>query len=350
MHPVPAAVCWDTGAVARGRERGGGVTELPSGTVTFLFTDLQGSTRRWESDREAMAAAVARHHELLGEAVHIHGGVVFSYMGDGVAAAFGTAPAAVAAAVDAERALASEDWGSIGPLRARMGVHTGEGRVVGDQYESHTLNRCARLMAVAHGGQLVISGATAELVRADLPVGVELVDLGEHRLRDLQSSMHVFQVGAPGLASTFPPLRSMDSLPRSLPAQLDRFVGRVHELQDIVERLGSTRLLTLFGPGGTGKTRLAVQAANELRNDFADRVCFVDLSACRDVESMLSVTAGSIGAREQEAGALLDAVKERIGSQAMLLVFDNFEQVTEAALAAVELLRDRQQHQLNETR
>jgi predicted ATPase/class 3 adenylate cyclase len=316
------------------------VAELPSGTVTFLFTDLQGSTRLWESDREAMAAAVARHHELLNEAVHSHGGVVFSYMGDGVAAAFGTAPDAVAAAVDAQRALASEDWGSVGPLRARMGVHTGEGRVVGDQYESHTLNRCARLMGVAHGGQLVISGSTAELVRGELPVGVELVDLGEHRLRDLRASMHVFQVGAPGLASTFPPLRSTDSLPRSLPAQLDRFVGRVHELRDIVERLGSTRLLTLFGPGGTGKTRLAVQAANALRNDFADRVCFVDLSACRDVESVLSVTARSIGAREQETGPLLDAVKERIGSQAMLLVFDNFEQVTEAALAVSELLRD----------
>ncbi len=232
-----------------------------------------------------MAAAVARHHELLDDAVQGHGGVVFSYMGDGVAAAFGIAPDAVAAAVDTQRALASEDWGSVGPLRARMGVHTGEGRVIGDQYESHTLNRCARLMGIAHGGQLVISGSTAELVRGELPVGVELVDLGEHRLRDLQSAMHVFQVGAPGLASAFPPLRSMDSLARNLPVQLDRFVGHVHELRDIVERLGSTRLLTLFGPGGTGKTRLAVEAANALRKDFADRVSFVDLSACRDVES-----------------------------------------------------------------
>ncbi len=287
-----------------------------------------------------MAVAVARHHELLNDAVQGHGGVVFSYMGDGVAAAFGAAPAAVAAAVDAQLALVSENWGSLGPLRARMGIHTGEGRVVGDQYESHTLNRCARLMGVAHGGQLVISGSTAELVRGALPSGVDLVDLGEHRLRDLQLSMHVFQVGAPGLASTFPPLRSLDALPRTLPQPLDRFVGRVNELRDIVDRLGTTRLLTLFGPGGTGKTRLAVQAANEMRHDFADRVSFVDLSASRDVETVLSVTARAVGAREQKDRPLLDAIKERIGSQPMLLVFDNFEQVTAAALVATELLRD----------
>ena len=225
-----------------------------------------------------------------------------------------------------------------------MGIHTGEGRVVGDQYESHTLNRCARLMAAAHGGQLVISGSTEELVRGDLPPGVELVDLGEHRLRDLQSPMHVFQVLHPGLrvrvrrAAVRGSARR--SRPSNLPAPLDRFVGRVHELGDIADRLGRTRLLTLLGPGGTGKTRLAVQVASGLRDRFDDRVYFVDLSACRDVESVLSVIARTVGVREQSDRPLLDAIKEQIGSQTMLLLFDNFEQVTAAALAVAELLRD----------
>jgi predicted ATPase/class 3 adenylate cyclase len=316
------------------------LAELPEGTVTFLFTDLQGSTRLWESDREAMAAAVARHHVLLNDAIHRHGGVVFSYMGDGVAAVFETASEAVAGAVAAQRDLSSEDWGRVGRLQARMGVHTGEGRAVGDQYESHMLNRCARLMAIAHGGQLVISGSTAALVQGELPPGVDLLDLGEHRLRDLRSSMHVFQVRAPGLASTFPPLRSLDTLLHNLPAPVDRFVGRVRELRDIADGLGRTRLLTLLGPGGTGKTRLAIQAARERREDFDDRVCFVDLSASRDVEAALSITARSLGVHELSERPLLEAITAQIGSQTMLVVFDNFEQVTAAALAVAELLRE----------
>jgi predicted ATPase/class 3 adenylate cyclase len=315
------------------------VAELPSGTVTFLFTDLQGSTQLWEEDREAMAAAVARHHSLLDAAISRHGGVVFSYMGDGVAAAFGTARAAVAAGVDGQRALSSEDWRSTRPLRARIGIHTGEGRVVGEQYESHTLNRCARLMGVAHGGQLVISGSTAALVRDELPPGVELVDLGEHRLRDLRSPMRVFQVGAPGLASDFPPLRSLDTLAHDLPAPLDTFVGRVDELRDIADLLSRSRLLTLLGAGGTGKTRLAVHAANGLHDEFDGNVHFADLSACRDVDSVLSVTARSLGVQTQSDRPLADAIKEQIGSQTMLVVLDNFEQVTAAATVVTELLR-----------
>lgn len=316
------------------------VADLPVGTVTFLFTDLQGSTRRWEADREAMAVAVARHHELLADAVNGRDGIVFSYMGDGIAAVFRAAPDAVAAAVDAQRALAAEDWGSVGPLRARMGIHTGEGRIVAGQYESHTLNRCARLMGAAHGGQLVISGSTADLVRDALPPDVELLDLGEHRLRDLQRAMHVFQVAGPGLAATFPPLQSIDALPRSVPEPLDRFVGRVRERREISEHLRTERLLTLFGPGGTGKTRLAVEAGHERASDFAGRVAFVGLSECRDVESVLSATARALGAREQNDQPLLDTIKARIGSQPMLLIFDNFEQVTAAAPVATELLRD----------
>lgn len=287
-----------------------------------------------------MAVAVARHHQLLADAIGAHNGIVFSYMGDGIAAVFRAAPDAVAAGVAAQRALSAENWGSVGPLRARIGIHTGEGRVVGDQYESHTLNRCARLMGAAHGGQLVVSGSTAELVRDALPSGIELLDLGEHRLRDLQAEMHVFQVAAPGLATAFPPLQSIDALPHSLPEPFDRFVGRVRERRELFELLKSTRLLTLFGPGGTGKTRLAVQVAHELASDFAGRVAFVGLSECRDVESVMAVTARALGAREQSDRPLLDTIKDRIGSQLLLLIFDNFEQVTAASVAATELLHD----------
>jgi predicted ATPase/class 3 adenylate cyclase len=316
------------------------VAELPSGTVTFLFTDLEGSTRLWEADRPVMAAAVARHHELLDHAITENAGVVFSYMGDGVAAAFGRAADAVAGAVDAQRALAAEDWRTSRPLRARMGIHTGDGRVIGGQYESHTLNRCARLMAAAHGGQVVISGSTAELVGGELAAGVELVDLGEHRLRDIRSAMRVFQVQASGLPSQFPPLRSVDSPARSLPAPLDRFVGRVHELRDVTELLRAGRMLTLLGPGGTGKTRLAVQVASGLRDHFRGRVYFIDLTECRDVDAFLSVTARSVGVQVQSDRPLLDAITEQLGSQATLVVFDNFEQVTAAAFAVAGLLRD----------
>ncbi len=319
------------------------MVELPSGTVTFLFTDLEGSTRLWEADQDGMAAAVARHHELLDGVVRQHGGTVFVNLGDGVGAAFPTARGAVAAGVDAQLALADEPWGSTGPLLARMGIHTGEGRVIGDNYESHTLNRCARLMAAAHGGQLVISGATAELVRGDLPPDVGLVDLGEHRLRDLQSPMRVFQVTHPRLGTEFDPLRSLEPAdhlpPGNLPTSLDRFVGRARELREIAESLADTRLLTLLGPGGTGKTRLAVEAAAERRPDLDDRVYFVDLSGCRDVDAVLSVTARTVGVHDSSNRPLLAAIEEQIAGQPVLLVMDNFEQVTAAALTVAELLR-----------
>jgi predicted ATPase/class 3 adenylate cyclase len=316
------------------------VAELPSGTVTFLFTDLEGSTRLWEADRDTMAAAVARHHDLLDHAVAENRGVVFSYMGDGIAAAFGRAVDAVAAAVDAQRALAAEDWRTTRPLRARMGIHTGDGRVIGGQYESHTLNRCARLMATAHGGQVVISGSTAELVSDELPSGVALVDLGEHRLRDIRSAMHVFQIAAPGLESQFPTLRSVDTPTRGLPAPLDRFVGRVHELREVTELLRNGRMLTLLGPGGTGKTRLAVHVASDLRDAFGGRVYFIDVTDCRDIDAFLSVTARSVGAHVQSDRPLLDAITEQLGSQPTLVVFDNFEQVTVAAATLSGLLRN----------
>jgi predicted ATPase/class 3 adenylate cyclase len=314
---------------------------LPSGTVTFLFTDIEGSTVLWEEHPEEMRGALARHDELVGGAIERRGGYVVKSTGDGFLAAFASASDAVAAAIDAQLALAAEPWAGTGPLRVRMGVHTGVAEMRDGDYHGSTLNRAARLMSVGHGGQILVSRATNELTRGS---GVDLVDLGSHHLRGLAEAEHVFQVSSPGLESDFAPLRSLEpprrDPPSNLPAPLDRFVGRAHELREVEERLGRTRLLTLLGPGGTGKTRLAVEAAGDLRDDFDDRVYFVDLSVCRDVESVLTVTARTVGVREQSERPLLDAIREQIGSRATLLVLDNFEQVTTAAVAIAELLRD----------
>jgi predicted ATPase len=317
------------------------VSELPSGTVTFLFTDLEGSTRLWEEHPDAMRAALARHDELVGGAIEGHGGYVVKTTGDGFLAAFVTASDAVDAAIDAQLALEGESWPETGRLRVRMAVHTGVAEVRDGDYHGPALNRAARLMSVGHGGQVLVSLVTSELIRGS---GVELVDLGSHRLRDLGEPEHVFQVVHPGLGSEFDTLRSLESArsspPCNIPVPLDRFVGRVRELQEVKGHLGGTRLLTLLGPGGTGKTRLAVQVARDLRGDFDDLVYFVDLSACRDVESFLSVTARTVGVREKSERPLLDEIKEQIGTHTMLLVLDNFEQVNEAALTVAELLRD----------
>jgi len=317
------------------------VTELPSGTVTFLFTDLEGSTRLWEEHPNAMRGALARHDELMSSAIESRHGYVVKTTGDGFLAAFASAPDAVAAAVEAQLALTDEPWPETGPLRVRMGIHTGAAELRDRDYHGPALNRAARLMSVGHGGQVLVSLITSELVRGS---GVELLDLGSHHLRGLADPEHIFQVVHPGLPVEFDALSTAASKPRNppsnVPAPLDRFVGRVRELHEVEDRLGSTRLLTLLGPGGTGKTRLALQAAQDLRADFDDLVYVVDLSACRDVDAVLAVTARTVGVHEQSERPLLDAIKEQIGAQSMLLVLDNFEQVTAAAPTVAELLRD----------
>jgi predicted ATPase/class 3 adenylate cyclase len=315
--------------------------ELPTGTVTFLFTDLEGSTRLWEEDREAMAAAVARHDALLEDAIGRHGGVVFSHMGDGMAAAFGTAPSAVAAAVNAQLALSSEAWDVIGSLRARMGIHTGEGRVIGDQYESHPLNRCARLMAVAHGGQLVISGSTAALVAGELPEGVDLIDLGEHRLRDLQSSVRVFQVNAPGLAAEFPPLRSLDALPGNLPRQVTTFVGRETEVGALTDLVRQSSLVTLTGVGGVGKTRLALQVAADVVTDFPNGAWLCEFAPVADPDAVWETLGASLRVQAFAGRSLEDAVIEHLAARRLLLVLDNCEHLLDAIARQVTTIGQR---------
>ncbi len=293
----------------------------PSGTVTFLFTDIEGSTRLYQEDEHVMAAAVARHNEVLEAIIAEHSGTVFSTMGDGKAAAFGSASAAVGAAVDLQRRLDVERWPTSRPIRVRVGLHTGEARLLGGDYFGAAVNRAARLMAIGHGGQVLCSEATASVL-----TGVELVDLGEHRLRDLDRAVHVFQVGD----GVFPALRSLEAHPSNLPAEVGGFVGRQDELAEVEASLTAARVVTLTGAGGVGKTRLALRAAAEALAGFRDGVRLVELSPLADPTRLVEVVAGGLGVTERAGQALADAVTEYLRSRHLLLVLDNCEHLGDA--------------------
>jgi class 3 adenylate cyclase len=228
--------------------------------VTFLFCDVEGSTRLWEAHGEAMRSVMAVHDRIVQQALESVGGLVFATGGDGFGAAFSRAGQAVAAAVAAQRALATQEWPEGISLRVRMGLHTGEADERDGDYFGPEVSRAARLMAIAHGGQILCSQATADLVGGHLPAGVSLADMGVHRLRDLSEPLRVFQVVGDGLPSRFPPLLSMDAFPGNLPLQVSSFIGREVELARVSKALGEARVVTLTGVGGVGKTRLALRA------------------------------------------------------------------------------------------
>jgi predicted ATPase/tetratricopeptide (TPR) repeat protein len=302
------------------------VAELPQGTVTFLFTDLEGSTRLWEDHPDEMRDALAAHDAILRRAIESAGGVVFSEMGDGMAAAFGSAGDAVSAAIGAQLGLGTHDWGTTGPLRARMGLHSGEGALRPDgHYVNQPLNRCARLMAVAHGGQVVVSETVETLVRGSLPPDTGLVDLGEHRLRDLSSAIGVFQVTHPALPRDFPPLQSLDSLPGNLPVQLTSFVGREHERKRIADELRDAHVVTLTGVGGVGKTRLALEVAADVIPEYRAGAWFVELAGVRDPEALGDAIMATFGLQVPTGMSVTDALLEFLRSKELLLVIDNCE-------------------------
>jgi predicted ATPase/class 3 adenylate cyclase len=321
----------EVGEVSAG-ESGAGA--LPEGTVTFLFTDLEGSTALLQAHPAAYRAAVARHHDLLRGAVEASGGVVFETVGDAVYAAFAQPTDAVAAALAGQLALQAEEWGEVGELRARMGLHLGEAERQGGHYFGAPLYRCARLTATAHGGQVVLSQAACDLVQDSLPPGVSLRDLGAHRLKDLQRPERVFQLRHPALLAEFPPLRSLDVLPHNLPLQVTSFVGRERELAAVAALLGGEpsgpRLVTLTGPGGTGKTRLALQAAADALEAHPDGVWLAELGALADPALVPQVVAAAAGVREEPGRPLPATLADALRAKRVLLVLDNCEHLLDA--------------------
>src|SRR5260221_6717444 len=289
---------------------------MPSSTVTFLFTDIEGSTQLWERRQQAMQAPLARHDALLRAAVLAHNGQIVKMTGDGCHAAFASALDGALAALQAQQALAAEAWPEIAPeaLRVRMGLYAGEAEARAGDYYGASVNRAARLMSVAHGGQILISGAAADLVRDRLPAGAALRDLGEHRLKDLARPERVLQLSGAGLRADFPPIKSLNAFPHNLPVALTPFIGRERELEAVrqcltptpgpaperTERSGSAaRLLTLTGSGGTGKTRLSIQAAASLLPSFADGAWLVELAPLTDPALVTRTIAAVLDVRER---------------------------------------------------
>jgi predicted ATPase/class 3 adenylate cyclase len=316
------------------------VASPPTGTLTFLFTDIEGSTKLWERDSSVMQVALARHDEILRSAIEERGGYVFKTVGDAFCCAFPTAPDALEAALDAQRLLLEERWGESAPLRVRMALHTGAAEERDGDYFGPPLNRVARLLSAAHGGQVLLSLPTQELVRDQLPAGTTLRDLGEHRLKDLFRPERVFQVLASGLPSEFPSLRTLNAYRNNLSLQPTPLIGRKREVAEVYERLlrPEVRLLTLTGVGGTGKTRLGLQAAAELTEQFEDGVFFVSLAAIRDPQLVVPAMAATLGVKEAGGQPLLESVEDSLGEKHILLMVDNFEQVIEAAPVVTELL------------
>jgi predicted ATPase/class 3 adenylate cyclase len=321
--------------------------QRPTGTVTFLFTDIQGSSTLVQSFPDEMPLLLAQHHTILHQSIEAQNGYVFQIIGDAFCAAFHTCSDAVISALEAQRRLQHEAWHPA-PVKVRMGIHTGAAQAgevderAGGYVGYLTLTRVQRVMSAAHGGQVLLSSASAELVRGQLPHGVTLRDMGEHRLKGLVNPEHLWQLDAPDLVSEFPPLQSFNTIPNNLTAQPTPIIGREAELEEILNRLNSegVRLLTLTGPGGIGKTRMALQAAAELIDRFEGGVFFVDLAPIRDPESVPVAIAQTLGLRQTSDRPLLDEIKEQLRARKMLLVLDNFEQVTGAAWQVVELLRD----------
>jgi predicted ATPase/class 3 adenylate cyclase len=310
------------------------VRRLPSGTVTFLFTDIEGSTtllRELGPDR--YAETLDEFRSSLRRAFEDHDGVEVESRGDAVLAAFGSAGDAVAAAVHAQRAFVDHRWSDGRAPRVRMGLHSGEPLLTSDGYAGMAVHRGARIGAAAHGGQIVISAAAKEVLREELSEHVSLRDLGEHRLRDLGPPERLFQIVVDGLPDVFPPLRSLESRPTNLPLQATSLIGRSQELRELAQLLREPeqRVITLTGPGGSGKTRLALQAAADALDEFRDGVFFAGLEGLTDPERVVGAISQTLGVEESDGRTLEECVAAFLGGKKLLLMLDNFEQVVEAA-------------------
>ena len=292
--------------------------------VTFLFTDIEGSTRRWEADPDAMRTALETHNHALHDVVEAHDGKVFNYTGDGMCAVFASPRSAVEAAIAAQRAL---------ELPVRMGIATGEAELRGDDYFGTVLNRTARVMAAGHGGQILIDGATASLLS-----GVGLISLGSRRLRDIAKPIDVFQVRAEGLRTEFPPLKTVDSTPGNLRPSTTTFVGRRGELAELESVLKAHRMVTLTGVGGVGKTRLALEVAARSANDYPDGVWVIELASVSDPAAVPEAVAAVLGIIQQAGMSVADSVAAALEGRSRLLLFDNCEHVLDAAADMIDAI------------
>src|SRR5215211_9435460 len=287
------------------------MAEMPSGTVTFLFTDVENSSSLWDRDGTAMMLALARQVALLREAVDAHGGVLYKTAGDGTQSAFPTAPAAISAALTAQSALLAEPWpDELGPLRACMAIHAGEAEPRGGDYLAAPLNRLARLLAMARGGQILLTEAVEQLAQDGLPPGASLQELGEMRLRDIKRAERVFVLVHTDLPRDIDLPAASDQRTRNFPPALTPFFGREELISAIAELVAApnVHLVTLIGPGGIGKTRLAIQVGERLASSFAGGAVFVDLSSLREPAQVLPAIGRALGLREVSSGSLVHQI------------------------------------------
>ncbi|MGC4043181.1 MAG: tetratricopeptide repeat protein [Armatimonas sp.] len=313
---------------------------LPAGTVTFLFTDIEGSTKLWEAYPEEMRVALARHDALMRHAIEIHKGHVFKTVGDAFCAAFPTAPEALTAALKAQQALVQEVWPTPVTIKVRMALHTGAVESRDNDYFGQPLNRVARLLSTGYGGQSLLSRVTYDLVRDFLPQQTALRDLGEHRLKDLARPEQIFQLIHPGLPGEFPPLKSLDSvsLPNNLPQQVTSFIGREKELTRVQEALSKSRLLTLTGAGGSGKSRLSLQAAADVLEQYPDGIWLVELAPLADAALVAQTVASVLGVKEQAGQPITQALTGVLKEKNLLLLLDNCEHLLAACSQLVAAL------------
>ena len=302
---------------------------------TFLFSDIEGSTQAWEEHRDSMGSAMARHDELWTEVISEFDGRLVKQTGDGVFAVFDEAPYAVAAALTAQREFLRPGWLADDPLRVRVGVHSGLAVARGSDLFGMEVNRAARLMASGHGGQILVSKPTIDLIGEALPDGATVRDLGTKRLRDLSEPVGVYQLEAPDIPHDFPPLLTMDGFPNNLPADVSSFVGRLDDIESVARLMEGTRLLSLTGAGGSGKTRLALQVAGDLLPQFSDGAWFVDLAGLTEPGLVARQIASTLHIREKAGRPWSDVLVEYLRRRDLLLILDNCEHLLESAASIV---------------